>query len=142
MLANCAAHQIEDPVPAVDTLSLAAVDLKHLRRYTLGDVMLEREVLDLFLAQLPITIAALKGAASEREWRVAAHTLKGSGRAVGAWHLARLAELAERTAPGKNRNNCSEAVARIEAAAEETRQFILGAYASVKPAARASAVNA
>ncbi len=72
------------------------VDLAHLRRYTLGDRGLELEILGLFVDQLPITIGALKNAPTEKEWGMAAHTLKGSARAVGAWPLATLAEGAER----------------------------------------------
>ena len=54
-------------------------------------------MLTLFLNQLPSTIAALGGAMTERDWMIAAHTLKGSGRAVGAWRIARIAEQAERS---------------------------------------------
>ena len=111
-----------------DYLQLSPVDLKHLRRYTMGDIHLEKEVLDLFLGQLPQTIAALSQAASDRDWRIAAHTLKGSGRAVGAWRIARLAEQAERILSVKNRAICSEAVARIEEAAAEAKSFILTTY--------------
>ena len=74
------------------------VDLIHLRRYTMGDKQLEAEVLDLFAGELPKTVAALKRAATEEAWKMAAHTLKGSARAVGAWRLARAATVAERNA--------------------------------------------
>ncbi len=111
-----------------EPLQVSPVDLKHLRRYTLGDERLEKEVLELFLAQLPQTIGALSGAASERDWRMAAHTLKGSGRAVGAWRIARLAEHAERLLGPKSQDVRIEAVARIEEAAIEARSFILSAY--------------
>lgn len=111
-----------------DALHVAPVDLKHLRRYTLGDAKLEREVLDLFLAQLPETIRALGTAQSEKDWRVAAHTLKGSGRAVGAWRIARLAEHAERHLSIQNPSQCAQAIARIEEAVVEARQFIRASY--------------
>ncbi len=109
-------------------LSVSPVDLKHLRRYTLGDWALEKEVLQLFLGQLPETIGSLRGAATEKEWKVAAHTLKGSGRAVGAWRIARLAEHAERMLGPKNFDFRLEAVARIEDAAREARAFIVATY--------------
>jgi hypothetical protein len=35
------------------------LDHAHLRRYTLGDAKLEREILGLFLAQIPLTIESL-----------------------------------------------------------------------------------
>ncbi len=74
----------------------APVDIQHLRRFTLDDRGLELEILGLFAGQLPITIAALRNAASLKDWGIAAHTLKGSARAVGAWSIADLAEAAER----------------------------------------------
>lgn len=104
------------------------VDLQHLRRFTFGDRGLEKEVLELFLAQLPHTIAALSSACNERDWRIAAHTLKGSGRAVGAWQIAGLAEEAERLADARSRTTASQTVARIEQAASEARSFIVSQY--------------
>ncbi len=108
-----------------ETTSTEAIDIKHLRRYTLGDEELEREVLDLFLSQLPATIAALQHASNERDWRMAAHTLKGSGRAVGAWRIAGLAESAERLHLDHNRRAAADVIARIEEAATEARAFIV-----------------
>jgi HPt (histidine-containing phosphotransfer) domain-containing protein len=110
------------------TEQINPVDLQHLRRYTMGDIKLEKEVLELFLGQLPVTIKALSEATSERDWQIAAHTLKGSGSAVGAWRVARLAEHAERPATIKNAALRSQAIARIEEAAEEARAFIRSAY--------------
>ena len=98
------------------------VDLAHLRRYTMGDRVLELEVLGLFADQLPISIAALKTAASAKEWGMAAHTLKGSARAVGAWSLAALAESAERIAPDDVERG--PAIQRIEDAAGAARAYI------------------
>ncbi len=120
----------EGPAAAVlaESLQLNPVDIKHLRRYTLGDMALEQEVLELFLGQLPETIASLSGATTEKEWRVAAHTLKGSGRAVGAWRIARLAEHAERMVGVKNADARTEAVARILDAAREAQAFISQSY--------------
>ena len=74
------------------------IDRAHLVRYTLGDLRLEREILGLFVAQLPLTLESLSFAATDRDWQMAAHTLKGSGRAVGAWRVARLAQAAEKVA--------------------------------------------
>lgn len=100
------------------------IDRKHLARYTLGNAALEEEILGLFLEQLPRTIASLRTAATDRDWVMAAHTLKGSGRCVGAWRLARTGEQAERLGGIANRRACLEAVLRIEAAAEEARKYI------------------
>jgi len=59
------------------------IDLDHLRRMTLGDAGLEREVLAMFSAQAVSLIAAL--AAMPAEAGALAHTLKGSARAIGAF---------------------------------------------------------
>jgi HPt (histidine-containing phosphotransfer) domain-containing protein len=59
------------------------IDINHLRRMTLGDAALEREVLTMFSAQalrLVEALAALPGDAP-----ALAHTLKGSARAIGAF---------------------------------------------------------
>jgi HPt (histidine-containing phosphotransfer) domain-containing protein len=79
----------------IDRSAPFAIDHDHLRRYTMGDLQLEMEVLALFAGELPRTLAALKTSSTETEWRMAAHTLKGSSRAVGAWRVSRAAVAAE-----------------------------------------------
>jgi HPt (histidine-containing phosphotransfer) domain-containing protein len=128
MLMNVAERDVPVPTVSCEALQVSPVDLKHLRRYTMGDHSLEKEILGLFLGQLPQTIKALSEATTDQDWRIAAHTLKGSGRAVGAWRVARLAELAERQFNTSNRALCSQAVERIEEAAEEARMFIELSY--------------
>jgi HPt (histidine-containing phosphotransfer) domain-containing protein len=59
------------------------IDFAHLRRMTLGDAALEREVLGMFSAQAQRLVKAL--AASPADAPALAHTLKGSARAVGAF---------------------------------------------------------
>lgn len=130
MLQNLAEPDVLLPSVSCESLQVSPVDLKHLRRYTMGDYKLEKEILGLFLGQLPQTIKALSEASTDQDWRMAAHTLKGSGRAVGAWRVARLAELAERQLNVKNRAMCSQAVERIQEAAAEARAFIETTYPS------------
>ena len=101
-----------------------ALDLVHLRRFTLGDQALEREILDLFITQAPITLAALKSAIVERDWRIAAHTLKGSARAVGAWPVARIAEYAEGLSRRNDPSACESAVQDLADALSEASAFI------------------
>lgn len=72
------------------------IDLVHLRRFTMGNAGVEAEVLQLFLQQVPRSLDDLRTAADAWAWKVAAHTLKGSARAVGAWKLAEHAESAEK----------------------------------------------
>jgi HPt (histidine-containing phosphotransfer) domain-containing protein len=69
------------------------IDLEHLRRMTLGDAGLEREVLAMFSAQTVGLIAAL--AALPPEAGALAHTLKGSARAIGAMDVADAADALE-----------------------------------------------
>jgi HPt (histidine-containing phosphotransfer) domain-containing protein len=62
------------------------IDSEHLRRMTLGDAGLEREVLAMFSAQTVGLIGAL--ASLPPEAGALAHTLKGSARAIGAFAVA------------------------------------------------------
>ncbi len=71
------------------------VDLEHLARFTLGEKALEREVLELFCTQSVLYLDQLRAAMSDRDWKDAAHSLKGSARAIGAWRAAQAAERAE-----------------------------------------------
>ena len=71
------------------------VDLVHLSRYTLGDRALEREVLQLFCTQSVVYLERLRQAQSGQDWTDAAHSLKGSAGAVGAWRVAQAARRAE-----------------------------------------------
>jgi HPt (histidine-containing phosphotransfer) domain-containing protein len=71
------------------------VDHDHLSRYTFGNRELELEVLNLFAAQAPEYVGGLRDARTGKEWRDAAHSLKGSARAVGAHFVAELAQRAE-----------------------------------------------
>jgi hypothetical protein len=50
----------------------------HLSRYTLGVRNLEREVVELFCTQSAIYLERLREAPSDRQWKDAAHSLKGS----------------------------------------------------------------
>ncbi|MBC7832178.1 MAG: Hpt domain-containing protein, partial [Hyphomicrobium sp.] len=54
----------------------------------------------------------------------AAHTLKGSSRAVGAWPLAVLAEDAERLTTNADSGMRAAVLRRLEAAADEARAYI------------------
>lgn len=100
------------------------IDLHHLGRFTLGDKALETEVLGLYAKQLPETFKALKFAANNRDWMMAAHTLKGSSRAVGAWRLARLALQAEDIGTPLNVAGAGEVLKAMEAAAADVAHFI------------------
>jgi HPt (histidine-containing phosphotransfer) domain-containing protein len=98
------------------------IDHAHLARYTLGNRPLELEVLQLFVGQAPAMLADLRSASNPRSWHNAAHTLKGSARAIGAWRLARTAEEAERNGP-RTDVRC-ELIAGVEAAIAEVCAYV------------------
>lgn len=98
------------------------LDRAHLARYTLGDAALEREVLDLFIGQLPQSLAALTSQVDAEGRHRAAHTIKGSARAVGATKLARLAQEAETVV--SDPLQWQTVVAQIEAAVQELADVI------------------
>lgn len=102
----------------------APIDRAHLARYTLGDAALEREILELFLGHLPNTIRDLGLAETDKDWHMAAHALKGSARAVGAWRLAREAEAAERLGGLADRAAVDAVIARIADASVEVSSHI------------------
>jgi len=78
--------------------------------------------------QLPETIATLRAAISQKDWKVAAHTLKGSCRAVGAFRLGDIAQDAERLDFSADSKACAEAIVRIEQGASEAGAFIRDTY--------------
>ena len=103
---------------------LDPIDRAHLARFTLGDVALEIEVLDLFLGQAPLTLASLADARTDKAWRDAAHTLKGSARAVGAFSVARAAQHAERSGHRLLGVARLEALSHLADALDDARLYI------------------
>ena len=96
------------------------IDFEHLGRMTLGDAILEHEVLAMFSAQavsLMSALAMLPAAAGEL-----AHKLKGSARAIGALQVADAAERLE-TAVLKG-DDPVEALAELDDAVEQARTAI------------------
>ncbi|MEZ5855759.1 MAG: Hpt domain-containing protein [Hyphomicrobiaceae bacterium] len=91
-----ATHTLAQPNAAASQ----PIDHAYLSRYTMGNSELEAEVLDLFVDQAPEYMMQMRNAATDKAWRDAAHTLKGSARAVGALEVAKCAEEAE--AAGRN----------------------------------------
>ena len=108
-------------LPTAHALAGPPIDREHLARMTLGDVDLEREVLQLFDRQAMMLVARLLDAEA---FAVAAlaHTLKGSARGIGAWRVAQAAETLEITAEGAVDRQA--AVGRLTAAVDEARAVI------------------
>ena len=99
------------------------IDENHLGRMTLGDRRLEREVLELFVRQTTVMLNRIVGAEPPLA-AAAAHTLKGSARGIGAWRVARAAELLEHAAGGDGGEDGSadaldEAITELKAASLE-----------------------
>jgi HPt (histidine-containing phosphotransfer) domain-containing protein len=95
------------------------IDIEHLRRMTLGDTSLEREVLAMFSAQAVGLVGGLATLPSDAG--ALAHTLKGSARAIGAFGVADAAEGLEALIrsggdPAQALAELTDAVARARAA--------------------------
>jgi HPt (histidine-containing phosphotransfer) domain-containing protein len=97
-----------------------AIDIAHLKRMTLGDARLEREVLGMFAGQAVRLIEAL--AALPSDAAVIAHTLNGSARAIGAFKVAEAAGAFE--ASLRDGGEPSEALAALRDALAQARQAI------------------
>lgn len=126
------APKAQPDTPAHAWSGPAPVDRAHLGRYTLADPRLEREILGLFVAQLPLTIEAMRFAATDKDWRTAAHTLKGSARAVGASTVADLALTAEKLGGLANAEACRAIIARIEEAVAEVEAYVAAVFPDPK----------
>lgn len=133
MLRHDAAALRAGAEPQPEAFALAPIDRAHLARYTLGSADLEREILGLFLAQLPLSIEQLRFAATDREWQIAAHTIKGSARAVGAWQVARLAAEAEKIPGDGDADARASMLARLEDAFEAVQGYVEQAFLAKPP---------
>ena len=96
------------------------IDIVHLRRMTLGDAALEREVLTMFSAQASRLAGAL--AALPPDAPALVHTLKGSARAIGAFGVADAA--AELETLIKSGGNPAGALRELDEAIVEAREAI------------------
>ena len=96
------------------------IDNGHLERMTLGDPILEREVLAMFSAQAVGLIGTL--ASSPANAMALAHTLKGSARAIGAFQVADAAGWLETAV--LNGDDPAHALAELTDAVEQARTAI------------------
>src|SRR4051812_11471403 len=97
------------------------IDFEHLKRMTLGDAVLEHEVLAMFAAQSARLIGTLAGLPADAG--ALAHTLKGSARAIGAVAVADAATRLEAALdggddPARELSELGEAVAQVRTAIE------------------------
>jgi HPt (histidine-containing phosphotransfer) domain-containing protein len=98
------------------------LDESHLGRMTLGDRRLEREILEIFVRQSTVMLGRVaEGGAG---LAVAAHTLKGSARGVGAWRVAGAAERLERACEQDGEASLDAAIDDLRAATVEVNAAI------------------
>ena len=97
----------------------ASFDLAHLERATFGDRAFRNEVLTLFTSESKSLLERLATAQSDADWRVAAHSLKGMARGVGASPLAAAAAAAEPLTNGLRLERRGEMLARLSRIAAE-----------------------
>lgn len=94
------------------------LDEDHLERMTLGDRVLEREVLEIFVRQNAVMLARIT-AAEAGPAAAAAHALAGSACGIGAWRLAQAAERLEHAGSGDSEDDRYEMIAELKSASVE-----------------------
>ncbi len=94
------------------------VDLVHLSKQSLGDRSLEIEILALFQSQSKLYLERLTNATTADERKMAAHTILGSARGLGAWRVAKQAELIQ----AKCVHGCD--VSDLQSAVNEANAYI------------------
>jgi HPt (histidine-containing phosphotransfer) domain-containing protein len=129
---------IQEPLPDMEGelggSPHSPIDRNYLARFTLGNATLERQILELFAAQLVAYVEQLRAAATEKEWKLAAPTIKGSAAAVGAQRLAALAQTAEcldwSTEPAARERARRRAAEAVGAASADVCDFIACVFAT------------
>ncbi len=106
-----------------------AIDLVHLNRYTMNNVELEKEILQLFCTQCDDYVNNLKTALEDAEgWKQFTHALKGSSRGVGAWRIAAETQAAELMIGDALYTDRISAIHAITIAVEEVSIFVKSQY--------------
>lgn len=107
---------MDDPTPP-------PIDLDHLAQYTAGDAVVEAEVLGMFVPNAAQYIDTMAAGGQADDWRIAAHSLKGVARGVGAFEVAALAEAAEKV-EASARDERQRHVADLRRALARVRDFV------------------
>lgn len=100
------------------------IDLDHLQNYTMGNKVLEREVLQLFKGQSRIYFSKLSKACDDETWRKAARILRISASSIGAWRLEMTSQNAENLRFRKRDKTRRHLIGRLAEQIEETNRFI------------------
>lgn len=106
-----------------------SIDRAHLRRMTLGEAALEREVLAMFTVQTSALLGRF--AAMPAEAAALAHTLKGSACAIGAFGVGEAAQALEEAI--RARSGVVRAMQGLVRAVDETQAAIDAILLEIKP---------
>ncbi len=112
--------QIQNPMPR------RPLDLVQLARYTLGSSSHEHEVLELFRTQSGLYLKRLEATETDKAWRDAARTIRGSARCIGAWRVAEIAAAAEMLEGDALAASRGRIVASLQRVIDEANGFIRG----------------
>lgn len=107
----------------------SVIDLEHLRRMTLGEPDLEREILEMFRTQTAALVVRLKTVPQDAA--ALAHTLKGSSRAIGAFEVGNAAQALEAALRAKS--DIVEPMQALQSAVSEAHDAIAAILGDFKP---------
>ncbi len=98
---------------------------EHLDRVTFRDPAFRDDILTLFIREAKAIEQRLTSARTDEDWRVAAHTLKGMSRGIGAARLAAMSEQVERLTSTSARTDALGPLSRQIAEAIEASDRIV-----------------
>jgi HPt (histidine-containing phosphotransfer) domain-containing protein len=134
---------MSDPITASEHLDASV--LADIRALAISGEDVLAEVMDIFLADVPIQLRALTTALEARDgeatWRVA-HRLKGTALGMGAWRMANICATVECAARGQALEGVAAGLAELVAEFESTRLALereVGGWRLVVARIRASA---
>jgi HPt (histidine-containing phosphotransfer) domain-containing protein len=110
----------------------AVLDIEHLTAQAMDDADLAREVLEMFLDQSADMLRVVREAAGAADRRNAAHRLKGSARAVGAFRVAAASEALEFLPEDADEPSLLDRIAALHASVAEVRSAIAARLAGAQ----------
>ncbi len=119
MRTNGSEQQRRQTAPAPGAPSPALIDVDHLARQTLFDVNLRRQILGLFKVDATARLATLSATEDPAVWRLAAHSIKGAARTIGAFPCAAIAERLEKSEWPLNADLRQQLIASMSSAVDD-----------------------
>ena len=110
---------------------LASFDPEALSRNTVGDVDLQREVLQLFYQQVGEMLQNLGNSKTDQVWYQSAHAIKGSACSIGLLRLGQLAEEAEGLMGCANTSQRRAQYVQMKNEAEQARLCVVEAFPGI-----------